>query len=93
MGCRAVLRYMFDAAKQEDEKVGNRECQPILKKEWSDLPICRNDHEFEFVASACGYGGHDFMSSPVAGRSNRFYRLSNQEQNHVCYTSMSKNVV
>lgn len=64
MGCRAVLRYMFDAAKQEDEKVGNGECQLILKKEWSDLPICRNDHEFEFVASACGYGGHDFISSP-----------------------------
>lgn len=47
MGCRAVLRYMFDAAKQEDER------------ERSDLPTCRNDHEFEFVASACGYGGDD----------------------------------
>ncbi|GIJ99534.1 hypothetical protein Aspvir_001667 [Aspergillus viridinutans] len=60
MGCRAVLRYMFDAAKEEDEKAGNGECQLILKEEWSDLPTCRNDHEFEFVARACGYGGDDF---------------------------------
>lgn len=40
-----------DAAKQEDE--GER----------SDLPTCRNGHEFEFVASACGYGGDDETES------------------------------
>lgn len=56
MGCRAVLRHMFDTAKENDEKAGNRECQIILKKKWSDLPTCRNDHEFEFVARACRYG-------------------------------------
>jgi hypothetical protein len=65
MGCRAVLRYMFDAAKEEDEKAGNGECQRILKERWSDLPTCRNDHEFEFVARACGYGGEDFISLPL----------------------------
>ncbi|KAJ5263953.1 hypothetical protein N7478_011558 [Penicillium angulare] len=64
MGCRAALRRMFDAAKDEDEKAGNGEFQRILGKEWSDLPICRNDHEFEFVARACGYGGSDFISRP-----------------------------
>ncbi|KAJ5098833.1 hypothetical protein N7532_005834 [Penicillium argentinense] len=64
MGCRAVLRYMFDAAKEEDEKAGDGWCQRTLKKEWSDLPTCRNDHEFEFVARACGYGGDDFISLP-----------------------------
>ncbi|OQD86705.1 hypothetical protein PENANT_c007G03009 [Penicillium antarcticum] len=64
VGCRAVLREMFDAAKKEDEKAGDGECQRILKEEWSDLPICRNDHEFEFVARACGYGGDDFISLP-----------------------------
>ncbi|KAJ9297976.1 hypothetical protein DTO271G3_4197 [Paecilomyces variotii] len=62
MGCRAVLRGIFDAAKEGDEKAGNGECQLILKREWSDLPTCRNDHEFEFVASACGYGGDDVVS-------------------------------
>lgn len=53
--------YIFDATKQEDEKIGNGECQPLLKKEWSDLPIYRID---ESVASACGQGGHGFISSP-----------------------------
>ncbi|KAJ5437606.1 hypothetical protein N7445_006150 [Penicillium cf. griseofulvum] len=50
MGCRAVLRYMFKTAKEWDEKAGNGECQLTLEKKWSDLPTCRNDHEFEFVA-------------------------------------------
>ncbi|KAJ5479887.1 zinc knuckle transcription factor [Penicillium desertorum] len=59
MGCRAVLRYMFDAAKENDEYAGDGQCQRILKEEWSDLPTCRNDHEFEFVARACGYGNED----------------------------------
>lgn len=57
LGCRAVLRHMFDVAKENDEKAGDGECQLILKKKWSDLPTCRNDHEFEFVARVCGYGG------------------------------------
>ncbi|PYH99228.1 hypothetical protein BO71DRAFT_476797 [Aspergillus ellipticus CBS 707.79] len=64
MDCRAVLRYMFDTAKEEDEKAGSGECQLILKQEWSDLPTCRNDHEFEFVAKACGYSKDDFISLP-----------------------------
>lgn len=64
MGFRAVLRRMFDTAKEEDEKAGNGECQLILGEEWSQLPTCRNDHEFEVVARACGYGGDDFISLP-----------------------------
>ncbi|PYH42930.1 uncharacterized protein BP01DRAFT_324199 [Aspergillus saccharolyticus JOP 1030-1] len=64
MGFRAVLRCMFDAAKEEDEKAGNGECQLILREEWSRLPTCRNDHEFEVVARACGYSGDDFISLP-----------------------------
>jgi hypothetical protein len=67
-GYRAVLRHMFDAAKENDEYAGDGECQLILKKEWSDLPTCRNDHEFEFVARVCGYGREDdreeFISFP-----------------------------
>nr|XP_001402421.2 hypothetical protein ANI_1_156174 [Aspergillus niger CBS 513.88] len=64
MGCRAVLLYMFDAAREEDIKAGDGLCQRTLKKEWSDLPTCRNDHEFGFVARACGYGGDNFISLP-----------------------------
>ncbi|KAL4745592.1 hypothetical protein BDW72DRAFT_186441 [Aspergillus terricola var. indicus] len=62
MGCYAVLRYMFDAAKEQDEKAGDGECQLILEEEWSVLPTCRNDHEFEFVARTCGYSGDDLIS-------------------------------
>jgi hypothetical protein len=61
MGCRAVLRYMFDAARSQDEKAGDGECQLGLKNDWSGLLSCRNDHEFEFVAWACGYGRDDFI--------------------------------
>lgn len=57
MGCRAVLRCMFEAAKNEDDKAGDGQCQLSSGKGWSDLPTCRNDHEFGFVARACGYGG------------------------------------
>ena len=64
MGCRAVLRRMFDAAKDEDEKAGNRLLKCISGNELSHLPRCRNDHEFEFVARACGYGGTDSISQP-----------------------------
>ncbi|KAL2871683.1 uncharacterized protein BJX67DRAFT_389187 [Aspergillus lucknowensis] len=63
MGCRAVLRYIFDTAREQDEKAGDGECQLTLKEKWSDLPTCRNDHEFEFVARACGYGSDDSISS------------------------------
>ncbi|GAB1217283.1 hypothetical protein ATERTT37_006519 [Aspergillus terreus] len=64
MGCRAVLRYMFDRAKEEDEKAGDGQCQLVFNKEWSRLPTCRNDHEFEFVARACGYAADDVISFP-----------------------------
>lgn len=50
LGCRAVFRYIFDTAKEWDEKAGNGECQLTLEERWSELPTCRNDHEFEFVA-------------------------------------------
>ncbi|KAJ5219705.1 hypothetical protein N7468_008909 [Penicillium chermesinum] len=57
-GCRAVLRYMFDAAKEEEEyeEAGNGEFYPS-----SNLPTCRNDYEFEFVARVCGYAESDSM--------------------------------
>lgn len=62
MGCWAVLRLMFDAAKAEDEKIGNGGYRLGMKGKPSDLPTCRNDLEFEFVARACGYGRDDFFS-------------------------------
>ena len=56
MGCRAVLRYMFDTAEEEDEKERKGEDDGLtLKRESSNLPHCRNDYEFEFVAWLCGY--------------------------------------
>jgi hypothetical protein len=62
---------MFDAAKEEDEKAGNGECQLIVREEWSQLPTCRNDHEFEVVARACGYSTAGMISFRYhAGRPN-----------------------
>jgi hypothetical protein len=61
IGCPAVLRYMFDAARNQDKKAGDGECQLGLKNDWSDLLSCRNDREFEFVAWACGYGRDEFI--------------------------------
>ena len=55
---------MFDSAEEEDEKSGIGECQLILKREFSDLPTCRNDHEFEFVANPCGYSEDDCILPP-----------------------------
>ncbi|KAJ5748237.1 uncharacterized protein N7511_009933 [Penicillium nucicola] len=65
MGCRAVLRYMFDIAQEQDEYAGDGENQQILRKKWSELPTCRNDHEFEFVARVCGYGRENDMEDDM----------------------------
>lgn len=62
MGCWAVLRHMFDAAKAADEKIGNGGYQLGMKGKRSNLPTCRNDLEFEFVAKACGYGEDHIFS-------------------------------
>ncbi|KAL2793476.1 hypothetical protein BJX66DRAFT_338795 [Aspergillus keveii] len=56
-GCHAILRLLFDYAKERDEKAGNGATKRGLKESWSTLPTCRNDHEFEFAATTCGYPG------------------------------------
>jgi hypothetical protein len=58
-GCHAVLRFLFDASKERDEKAGNGATQVCLGESWPILPVCRNDNEFEFVAKTCGYPEED----------------------------------
>lgn len=73
--------------KQEVEKVGNGECQLILKNRiylFAETIMSSN------LLPALAFTAGMTSSRHHAGRSNRFYRLSNQEQIHVCYTSMSR---
>lgn len=59
---------MFDAAKAQDEKIGNGGFELGMKGKPSDLPTCRNDLEFEFVVRACGYGEDNMFSSGMGDR-------------------------
>ncbi|KAJ5711920.1 hypothetical protein N7488_006076 [Penicillium malachiteum] len=52
-GCQAVLRLMFEGARDDAEDI-----MADIIPEDLDLagkPTCRNDYEFEFVARTCGY--------------------------------------
>jgi hypothetical protein len=56
-GCHAALNLLFNAARKQDQKAGDGECQRRLGQSWSVLPACRNDHEFKFVAKMRGCVG------------------------------------
>ena len=45
----AALRPLFD-----NEVAGDGEFKRVMEEELSQLKRCRNDHEFGFVALACG---------------------------------------
>ncbi len=49
-----ALRAVFDAARDQDDKSGDGEIMEIFADDILKLPECRNDHEFGFVALACG---------------------------------------
>ncbi|KAL2070288.1 hypothetical protein VTL71DRAFT_13314 [Oculimacula yallundae] len=52
----SVLRIIFERARDHDELAGNGEHVANLDNRMAraGLPTCRNDHEFGFVALACG---------------------------------------
>jgi hypothetical protein len=50
----SALRVIFDQARNEDEYAGNGEHMRTFEDDINVLPKCRNDHEFGFVALACG---------------------------------------
>ena len=50
----SALRVIFEHARNEDEYAGDGQHMTIFENDISVLPKCRNDHEFGFVALACG---------------------------------------
>jgi hypothetical protein len=49
-----MLRIMFEHAKDQDELAGDGMHMDVFEDQVKALPECRNDHEFGFVALACG---------------------------------------
>jgi hypothetical protein len=56
----AVLMVLFDHAKDQDAKAGDGGFEEVMEAEVSQLKVCRNDHEFGFVALACGLSQRDY---------------------------------
>lgn len=52
----STLRVIFEHAKDADEYTGDGDHMRTFEDDINDLPKCRNDHEFGFVALACGVG-------------------------------------
>ncbi|KAK0119471.1 hypothetical protein ONS95_010919 [Cadophora gregata] len=53
----SALRAIFEFARDQDEWAGDGEHRETFGDEIDALPKCRNDHEFGFVALACGVPG------------------------------------
>lgn len=50
----SALRWIFEFARDQDQWAGDGEHTDIFEEYVDALPKCRNDHEFGFVALACG---------------------------------------
>lgn len=50
----SVLRVIFEGARDQDEWAGDGYHMLVFKEDIADLPKCRNNHEFGFVALRCG---------------------------------------
>ena len=50
----SALKVVFEYARDQDAKAGDGEFMEIFSDSILELPECRNDHEFGFVALACG---------------------------------------
>ncbi|TAQ87990.1 hypothetical protein B7494_g3694 [Chlorociboria aeruginascens] len=53
----SVLQVVFEHSCDEDEKAGDGTFKNDFKEALLNLPSCRNDHEFGFLAKACGFMG------------------------------------
>ncbi|KAJ2979524.1 hypothetical protein NQ176_g3198 [Zarea fungicola] len=51
----AVALMIFEHAMEQDEYTGDGNHQAAFEDEIEKLPECRNDHEFEFASTLCGY--------------------------------------
>jgi hypothetical protein len=50
----SALRIIFEQARDQDEWAGYGNHMSVFEDDANALPECRNDHEFGFVALACG---------------------------------------
>ncbi len=50
----SVLRQLFEDTRDQDEWAGDGTHIETFEDDVKALPECRNDHEFGFVALACG---------------------------------------
>lgn len=51
----AVANMIFEKAMLQDEWAGDGEHREVFGEDIDELAVCRNDHEFGFVAGMCGY--------------------------------------
>ncbi|KAI0530155.1 hypothetical protein GGR58DRAFT_518699 [Xylaria digitata] len=51
----AVAMMIFDMVIDQDEWAGDGTIMDVFEDDLNQLPTCRNDHEFDFVSSMCGY--------------------------------------
>jgi GNAT superfamily N-acetyltransferase len=51
----AVANMIFEKAMERDEWAGDGHHRELFGEEIDELVVCRNDHEFGFVAGMCGY--------------------------------------
>jgi hypothetical protein len=49
-----ALRIAFEHAEEQSERTGDGEYERVMRQEVDVLKTCRNDDEFQFVASKCG---------------------------------------
>ena len=50
----SAMRIIFKLARDQDEWAGDGSHMEVFESDVTALPKCRNDHEFGFVALACG---------------------------------------
>ena len=51
----AVANQIFERAMESDEWAGDWSHRDVFGEDIDKLVVCRNDHEFGFVAGMCGY--------------------------------------
>ncbi|RFU35238.1 hypothetical protein B7463_g1166, partial [Scytalidium lignicola] len=63
---KAAAVMIFRKAIDSDELIGDSSFVKNYKGSYSGLPECRNDHEFGYVSTQCGYE-HDYVPRSMKG--------------------------
>ncbi|KAF5879495.1 putative ankyrin repeat family protein [Botrytis fragariae] len=69
----AVLEKVFEYAHAQNEIFGDGEFMNCMEEEIEQLKICRNDHEYGFVAKSCGLPERD--TNPAGRLEGMFQRM------------------